>query len=118
FGVEPDAAKGLRVRNANLTAHRHASGPAAIAQIWPIIDAAARDKDDVLRAIAGHVRELYPRIAELDVREAVEFAATAGFDPVPAELAVVEKELELGAGAQRVGRAVAIEIEQANFRIV
>ena len=57
-------------------------------------------------------------IAEVDVGEPIEVIPSAGLDPVPAQFAVVEIQLELGTRAQRIGDAVAIEIEQAELWVV
>ena len=82
-----------------------------MAEIRPVFDAAVVEEHDVLQPVAVQVGEPHVRIAELHVRKILQPLARHRVHPAPAGARVVEEVLEIRAGVQRIGDAVAVQIQ-------
>src|SRR5262249_54861851 len=91
--------------------------PGAVAQIRPVVDAAVRDQDNILQAIARHIGPLDPWIGECDVGECLQRLPLDLAHCGPTLVWVVEKTLEPAPGAQGVRDAVTVQVNQADFRV-
>ena len=83
----------------------------------PIFDAAVIDQHDVLKAVARHVGDPDAGVGEVDVRELFESPAFNQPYAIPAFLRIIEEALQARTGADGVGDAIAIEIDQPDLRV-
>ena len=91
--------------------------PVAMAEVGPVFDVAVVDEHDVLQAVARHVGPFDARVGEVDVGKDFEGLALHPAGLLPAFLRIVEETFQTTAGANGVGYAVAVEIDQFDFRV-
>ena len=72
---------------------------------------------NVLQTIAGHVGTLDARVGEVDVGELRQRSPLDRMRAMPAALRVVEETLQTAAGAQGIGDAITVQVEQFDFRV-
>ena len=114
LGIKADPGEEDCVLEARAVAHGDASAPATVASIGPVLDMPILDQEDVLKAVAGHIPELYAWVFKRDVREIVVVGPLAHIEVRPALLGIVVLQLELQPGSQRVRHPVAVEVQEAH----
>ena len=115
--ADQDALGVVAVGEARAVPHVNALAPVAVAEVRPVLDVAVVDQDDVLQAVARHVGPLDARVGEVDVGKLLQRLALDPAGAVPALLWIVEEAFQAAAGADGVGDAVAVQVDQLDLRV-